>query len=68
MLQTNTSTPMRLETSKMSFNTRTQIANTDRQVDITQGEISLRSNGMVFNNVTGNLELLAGVNGTYVSQ
>ena len=68
MLQKDTPTPMRLETSKMSFNTRTQIANTDRQVDITQGELSLRSNGMVFNNVTGNLELLAGVNGTYVSQ
>ncbi len=66
MLQKNTSTPMKLSTSMMRFNTRTQIANTDRKVSITQGELSLRSNGMVFNNLTGNLELLAGVNGTYV--
>ena len=66
MLQKNSDTPLKLETSKMRFNTRTQIANTDRRVDITQGELSLESNGMVYNNLTGNLELLAGVSGVYV--
>jgi LPS export ABC transporter protein LptC len=66
MLQQNTDTPLELKTSKMRFNTKTQVANSNRQVDIKQGTLSLKSNGMIFNNLTGQLELLAGVNGTYV--
>jgi LPS export ABC transporter protein LptC len=66
MQQTNSDSPLLLKTSKMRFNTKTQIAHTDRRVDITQGLLSLKSNGMVYNNKTGNLELLAGVNGIYV--
>lgn len=66
MKQTNSDSPLLLKTSKMRFNTKTQIAHTDKRVDITQGLLSLKSNGMVFNNKTGNLELLAGVNGIYV--
>ena len=66
MLQQNTNNPLQLKTSKMRFNTKSQIARSDKQVDITQGELSLKSNGMIFNNITGNLELLAGVNGIYV--
>ena len=66
MLQKNTDNPLQLKTSKMRFNTKTQIAHSDKQVDITQGALSLKSNGMVFNNISGNLELLAGVNGIYV--
>lgn len=66
MLQRNSDNPLKLTTSKMRYNTRTQIANSDKRVDITQGKLSLRSNGMVYNNQTGNLELLAGVNGIYV--
>jgi LPS export ABC transporter protein LptC len=66
MLQKNAEKPLKLITSKMRFNTRTQIAESDKRVDITQGELSLKSNGMVYNNLTGKLELLAGVNGTYV--
>lgn len=66
MLQTNADSPLQLKTSKMRFNTKTQIAHTDKRVDINQGAMSLKSNGMVFNNITGNLELLAGVNGIYV--
>jgi len=66
MLQKNTDNPLKLTTSEMRYNTRTQIADSDKRVHITQGELSLKSNGMVFNNVTGNLELLAGVNGLYV--
>lgn len=65
MLQTDTVTPLKLTTSKLRFNTKTQIANTDQKVDITQGALSVKSNGMKFNNITGNLELLAGVNGIY---
>ena len=66
MLQKNTPTPVKLTTSKLRFNTKTQIADTDAKVDIKQGSLSVRSNGMKFNNITGSLELLAGVNGTYV--
>ena len=66
MLQQNTDNPLQLKTSKLRFNTKTQIAHSDKQVDITQGELSLKSNGMIFDNINGNLELLAGVNGIYV--
>jgi lipopolysaccharide export system protein LptC len=66
MLQNNTEAPLQLKTSRMRFNTKTQIAHSNRRVDITQGALSLKSNGMVFNNKTGDLELLAGVNGIYV--
>jgi len=66
MLQKDTATPLKLKTSKLRFNTKTQVANSDRPVDITQGSLSLKSNGLKFNNITGRLELLAGVNGTYV--
>ena len=66
MLQKNTNNPLQLKTSKMRFNTRTQIANSDKRVNITQGELSLKSNGMIYNNLTGKLELLAGVSGIYV--
>ena len=66
MLQKTTDNPLKLTTSEMRFNTRTQIVNSDRKVNITQGELSLKSNGMIYNNLTGNLELLAGVSGIYV--
>lgn len=66
MLQKKTDNPIQLKTSKMRFNTRTQLAESDKQVDIIQGELSLKSNGMIYNNLSGKLELLAGVNGIYV--
>jgi len=66
MLQKNSDNPIQLKTSKMHFNTKTQTARSDKPVDITQGKLSLKSNGMIFHNITGNLELLAGVNGIYV--
>ena len=66
MLQKNSDNPLQLKTSKMRFNTKTQIASSDKRVDITQGALSMKSNGMIFNNKNGNLELLAGVNGIYV--
>ena len=66
MRQKDTDNPLLLKTSKLRYNTKTQIADSNKRVDITQGELSLNSNGMVYNNITGNLELLAGVNGIYV--
>jgi LPS export ABC transporter protein LptC len=67
MLQQDTENPVRIRTSQLRFNTKTQIADTDKPVDIDQGNSVLKSNGMIFNNTTGKLELLAGVNGTYVA-
>lgn len=66
LIQSDAIPPLRLETSKLRYNTRTQVADTDRKVDIKQGTISVTSTGMKFNNITGELELLADVNGTYV--
>ena len=66
MLQKDVITPLKLTTSKLRINTQTQVADTDQKVNITQGSMSIKSNGMEFNNLTGNLELLDGVKGIYV--
>jgi LPS export ABC transporter protein LptC len=66
MLQKGAATPLKLETSELRYNTKTQIADTDKEVNITQGSMSIKSNGMEFNNLTGNLELLESVKGIYV--
>ena len=66
MLQKDVITPLKLTTSKLRFNTQTQVADTDQKVNITQGSTSIKSNGMEFNNLTGNLELLEDVKGVYV--
>ena len=66
MLQKDTPAPLKLKTSKLRFNTKTQVADTDQKVDITQGKLSIKSNGMTFNNLTSSLELLEGVKGIYV--
>ncbi len=66
MLQKNADNPLKLRTRKMRFNTKTQIANSNQQIHITQGALSLKSNGMIFDNINNKLELLAGVNGIYV--
>jgi LPS export ABC transporter protein LptC len=66
MLQKDAPTPLKLKTSKLRFNTKTQLADTDQKVDITQGASSIKSIGMKLNNVTGKLELLEDVKGIYV--
>jgi LPS export ABC transporter protein LptC len=66
MLQKDSPTPLELTTSQLRYNTRTQVANTDKVVNITQGSLKVRSKGLSFDNSTGILELLKDVNGTYV--
>ena len=66
MLQKDSPTPLELTTSQLRYNTRTQVANTDKEVNITQGSLKVRSRGLSFDNSTGILELLKDVNGTYV--
>lgn len=66
MQQQNTENPIQIKTSRMRYNIKTRIANSDEPVDINQGAMVIKSNGMIFNSLTGQLQLLAGVNGTYV--
>ena len=66
MQQQDTENPIQINTSYLRYNTQTRIANSNEPVDIHQGTIVIKSNGMIFNSQTGQLQLLAGVNGTYV--
>lgn len=67
MQQQQADNPVQLETSQLEINTASQIARSDQQVNIIQGELKLESRGMILNNSTGELELLASVKGNYVS-
>lgn len=55
-----------IRTQKMLIHTKTQIAQTRAQVDITQGKSQLTSTGMIYNNITSELELLSRVSGFYL--
>lgn len=66
MQQQQVEVPVQVETSQLEINTNSQIARSDQQVNIIQGELKLESRGMVLNNTTGEFELLASVKGNYV--
>ncbi len=55
-----------IRTQKMLIHTKTQIAQTQAPVDITQGKSQLTSTGMIYNNITSELELLSSVSGFYL--
>lgn len=55
-----------IRTERLLINTRTQIARTKAQVNITQGNSLLKSDGMIFNNTTNELELSSNVSGYYL--
>lgn len=55
-----------IRTQSMLIHTRTQIAETRAQVDITQGKSQLTSTGMIYNNMTSELELSSSVSGFYL--
>ena len=55
-----------IRTQKMLIHTKTQIAQTQARVDITQGKSQLTSTGMIYNNITSELELLSRVSGFYL--
>lgn len=67
MQQQQTDFPVQIKTSQLEINTTSQIARSDQQVTIIQREFKLESRGMILNNSTGELELLASVKGNYVS-
>jgi len=55
-----------IRTQTLTIHTKTQIVKTRAAVTVTQGNSELKSNGMVFNNITSQLELSSNVNGYYL--
>lgn len=66
MQQQNSEPAVTIRTQTIMIHTSTQIAKTLAQVDITQGKSHLQSIGMIYNNITGELELSSSVNGYYL--
>jgi lipopolysaccharide export system protein LptC len=66
MRQKNKVPAVVIRTQHMLIHTDTQIARTEALVELTRGESRLRSNGMIFDNKTSELELLSDVNGYYL--
>ncbi len=66
MQQQNIEPAITIRTQRLLINTKTQIAQTQTQVNITQGESLLKAKGMIFNNLTSELELLSNVSGYYL--
>jgi len=66
MQQLNIEPALTIRTPNILIHTKTQIAQTQAQVDITQGESQLTSTGMIYNNITSELELISSVSGFYL--
>ncbi len=65
MQQQQAEFPVQIETSQLKINTNSQIARSDQPVNIIQRELKLKAKGLILNNSTGELELLANVKGNY---
>jgi len=65
MQQQNIEPAITFRTQSLLLNTKTQIAKTNEPVEIVQGISSIKSDGMIFNNMTHELELSSNVNGYY---
>jgi len=66
MQQQNIEPAVTMRTKKMLIHTKTQIAQTKARVDVSQGNSKFNANGMIYNNLTSELELLSNVNGFYI--
>lgn len=66
MQQQNIEPATTIRTQTLTIYTKTQIAKTRALVTVTQGNSQLKSNGMIFNNITSQLELTSNVNGYYL--
>ncbi len=66
MQQQNAEPAITIRTRRMLIHTKTQIAQTQDRVNITQGKSQLTSTGMIYNNLTSELELNASVSGFYL--
>lgn len=65
MQQQNIEPAITIRTQYLSIQTKTQIAQTHELVKISKGDSEVTSDGMVFNNITSELELSSNVNGHY---
>jgi len=65
MQQQNNEPAIIIRSQSMLIHTRTQIAQTRTLVNITQGKSQLTSTGMIYNNITSELELSSRVSGYY---
>lgn len=66
MRQQDAEFPIEVKTSQLEIDTGQQIARSSKVVNIIHNELKLQSTGMVLNNTSGELELLASVRGNYV--
>ena len=66
MQQQNIEPAINIRTQTILVHTKTQIAQTQAMVNITQGQTQIKSNGMIFNNITSELELLSNVSGHFL--
>jgi len=66
MQQQNIEPAVTIRTQRLLIHTKTQIAQTHLAVDIEQGQSLLKSTGMIFNNITNELELSSNVSGYYL--
>ena len=66
MQQQNIEPAFTIRTQSMLIHTKTQITETQAQVDITQGNSQLTSTGMIYNNITSELELSSSVSGFHL--
>jgi len=66
MLQQQAEPAVTIKTQNLLIHTKKQIAQTEDDVEITQGGSQLNSKGMIFNNLTSVLELSSNVSGHYL--
>ena len=66
MQQQNIEPAATIRTQSLLIHTKSQIAQTRAPVEITRGRSSMKSTGMVYNNLTSELDLSADVNGYYL--
>ncbi len=57
--------PIRLETAQLDIDLLRQIATSSRQVSITQQGLQVKSQGLILDNINGQLEFLNNVEGSY---
>ncbi|MDT8452745.1 MAG: LPS export ABC transporter periplasmic protein LptC [Gammaproteobacteria bacterium] len=57
--------PIRLETAQLDIDLRTQIAISNRPVSITHQDFQVTSQGLILDNISGQLEFLNNVEGSY---
>ena len=66
MQQQNIEPAVVIRTENLLINTKTQVARTEAHVDINNGISKIESDGMIYNNISSDLELSSNVNGYYV--